>query len=65
MLFRGSFSTSSAEFNKSNAEDIILFQVKVFNRNIKETTLARYFIKVTVRPSFVQVRVIRGINRVH
>ena len=43
----------------------ILFQIEVTTRNIKETTLARYFIKVTARPSFTQLRVIRPINRVH
>ena len=38
---------------------MILFQIKAFARNISETTLARYFIKVTARPSFTQLRVIR------
>ena len=38
---------------------MILFQVKVLGRNIKETTLARYFIKVTARPSYMRLRVIR------
>ena len=40
MLFRGSFSTGSAKFNKFDARDVILFQTKVFARNIKETTPA-------------------------
>ena len=65
MLFRVSFSTSSAKFKKFDAENMILFQIKVFARNIKETTLARHFIKVTARPSFTQLRVTRQINRVH
>ena len=33
--------------------------------NIKETTLARYFIKVTARPNLTRLRVIKPINRVH
>ena len=41
---------------------MILFQIEVFARNIKETTLAMYFIKVTARPSFTQLRVIRRID---
>ena len=65
MLFRDSFSTSSAKFKKFDAGNMILFQIKVFARNIKDTTLARYFIKVTTRLSFKQLRVIRRINRVH
>ena len=50
-------------FIKFNVGKLILFQIKVFARNIKETTLAGYFIKVTVRPSFRRLRVIRQINR--
>ena len=44
-----SCSTSSAKFSKFDAENIILFQIQVFGTNIKEITLARYFIKVTSR----------------
>ena len=44
-----SCSTSSAKFSKFDAEKIILFQIQVFGTNIKEITLARYFIKVTSR----------------
>ena len=65
MLFRGSFSTSTAKFNKFDDGDVIFFQIKVSARNIKETTLLRYFIKVTAHPSFTQLKVIRRINRVH
>ena len=39
--------------------------IKVFGRNIKETKVARYFIKVTARPSFTRLGVIRRINRIH
>ena len=46
-------------FIKFNVGKLILFQIKVFARNIKETTPARYFIKVTARPSFRRLRVIR------
>ena len=55
----------SERFNKFDVGKLILFQIKVFTRNIKETTLARYFIKVTARPSFRRLRVIRQINRVY
>ena len=65
MLFRVSFSTSSEKFNKFDAGNMILFQIKVFARNIKETLLARYFIKVTAGPSFTQLKVITQTNRVH
>ena len=58
-------TTSSAKFNKFDAGKVILFQIKVFAGYIKETTLGKYFIKVTARPSFTQLRVIRRINRVH
>ena len=45
--------------------NVVLLQINVFGRNINETTQARYLIKVTVRPSFTRLRVIRQINRVH
>ena len=38
-MFIGLFTTSCAG-------NVILFQIKVNARNIKETTLARYFIEV-------------------
>ena len=44
---------------------MILFQIKVFVRNIKKTTLARYFINLTARSSFRQLTVIIQINRVY
>ena len=65
MIFVSSFTTSSAIFSESGSRNVILFQIKVFGRNIKETTLVRYFIKVTERPSFTQLKVIRETNRVH
>ena len=52
-------------FGKFNGEKLISFQIKVFARNIKETTLAWSFIKVTARPSFRRLTVIRQINRVY
>ena len=39
--------------------NMISFQIKVFGRNIKETTPDRYFIKVTARTSFTRLKVIR------
>ena len=58
ILFISSFSTNSARFSEFDAGNVILFQIKVFGRNIKETALTRYFIKVTARPSFIRLRVI-------
>ena len=60
-----SFTTSSARYSEFDARNVILFQFKVFDRNIKETMLARYFIKVTARPSFMRLRVIKRTNRVY
>ena len=66
ILFISSFSTSSAKFIEFEAGNGILFQIKVFGRNIKETTLARCFINVTARPSFTRLRVIKQYqNREH
>ena len=50
ILFVVSFTTSSARFSKFDRQNVILFEIKVFGRNIKETMLARYFVKVTARP---------------
>ena len=44
-----SFTTSSARFSEFNAGNKILFQIKIFAKTIKETTL--YFKKVTAPPS--------------
>ena len=60
-----SLTTSSSRFSEFDIRNVILFQIKVFGRNIKETTLARCFIKVTARPSFTRLGVISRINRVH
>ena len=49
-----SFCTSSTTFKKFNAGNVILFQIKVFGGNIKETTLTRNFITVTERLSFIK-----------
>ena len=43
ILFVSSFTTSSAGFGKFDIQNVILFQIKVFGRNIKETTLAKFF----------------------
>ena len=55
----GLFTTSCARFSVFYARNVVLFQIKVNARNIKETTLARYFTKVTARPSFMQLRDIK------
>ena len=65
ILFIGSFTNSCARFSVFHAGNVILFQIKANAKNIKETTLAMYFIKVTTRPSFTRLRVITGINRFH
>ena len=56
MLFVDFFTTSCVQ---DSAGNVILFQIKVSARNIKETALARYFVKVTVRPGFTRLRVIK------
>ena len=60
-----SFTLGYARLCKYYTRNVILFQIKVNTINIKKTTLARYFTKVTARPSFTRLRVIRPINRVH
>ena len=40
-------NTNSAKFSKFDFNNAILFQIKVFRKNIKETTLVNYFAKVT------------------
>ena len=55
----GLFTTSCARFSVIYARDVILFQIKVNARNIKEATLATYFKKVTARRSFMQLRDIK------
>ena len=58
ILFVSSFTTSSARFREFDSQNVIkktnviLFQIKVFDRNIKEATVARFFIKVTALPIF-------------
>ena len=44
----------SVRFNESDAGNVILFQIEDSARNIKGTTLAKYFIKITARPSFIR-----------
>ena len=65
LLFVSSFTTSSARFSEFDSGNVILFQDKVFGRNIKDTTPARYFVKETAFPKFTRLRVIMRINRVH
>ena len=65
ILLISPFSTSPTKSSEFDVVNMMLFQVKVFDRKIKETTLAKYFIKVTVRPSFTRLRTIRRINRIH
>ena len=53
-LFASSFCTNSVKFREFDTRNLILFQIKVFGVNIKETTLAKYFMKVTLHPSFTR-----------
>ena len=64
IFFVRSFTISSARFSEFDSRNVILFQIKVFGSNIKETTLARYFIKVAARPSFTRLRLIRQVNKI-
>ena len=59
MLFLNTFTGSSGKFSKFDAINAILFKIYVFDKNIKETALASYFTKVTARPSFMRLRVIK------
>ena len=60
-----SFFISSGKLSEFDAGNVILLQIKVFGRNIKEATLPRYFIKVTARPSCMRLRAIGWINHSH
>ena len=62
ILFIRSFTTNSASFRKFCAGNLILFQINVFGKYIKETLLTKYFIKVNAHPSFARSSVIRQIN---
>ena len=44
--------------SKFDAGNVILFQIKVFGRNINATALSRYLIKVTARSSSTRLRVL-------
>ena len=58
-MFIGLCTNSCARFSAFYGGDVVLFQIKVNARNIKETSLARHFIKVTARPSFTRLRDIK------
>ena len=47
------------KFSDFDARSVVLVKTKVFDRNIKETRLAKYFKKVTARPSFTRLIVVR------
>ena len=59
------FFTSSKTFSEFDLGNTILFQIKVFDEKIKGATLAMYLIKRTVRSSFMRLRIIMQINRIH
>ena len=65
ILFICLFFIGSGRFSEFDAGNVVLIQIEVSDRNIKVATLARYFIKVTVRPSLTRLRVINEINAVH
>ena len=56
ILFVFSFISCLARFSKFECRNVILFQIKNFGRNIKETALTRYFIKVTACPNFARLK---------
>ena len=55
VIFFSSFTTSSVKICEFNAGNAILF-------HSKETTLARYLIKETARPSLTQLKIIRQVE---
>ena len=57
-----SFSTNSAKFREFDVGNVILFQIKVFGRNISKV-LHKYL--VTAHHSFTQLTAIGRINRIH
>ena len=63
--FLKSFTASSERFSEFDAGNVILFQIKIFGKKIKEAYLVMYFIKITAYPSFARLRIIRRINKVH
>ena len=54
IVFFSLFTVSFASLSEIDARNAILFQIKVFNRKIKETTIARYFIQVILQWSNVE-----------
>ena len=65
MLFVSWFTTSSARFSEFDSWKVIIFQVIVFGRNTKDTTLVKHFSKVNVRPCVTRLRVTKQKNIVH
>ena len=47
-----SFFTGFGRFKEFDTENVVLFAIKVFGRESKETAPVRHFIKVTTRASF-------------
>ena len=62
-VFLFSSTTRSGGFSKFDAGKSISFHIKVFGRNIKETTQARYSVKVTAHSSFTCLRITRERNK--
>ena len=51
-----SFTITFARISKTDAKNMISFQIRVFGRDVKETTLTRYFIEVAAHPSFCAIK---------
>ena len=64
-LFISSYTTITARVSECDAENVILFQIEDFGRNVKDTPFARYFIKVAAHPSFKWLIRIKWRNRIH
>ena len=58
------FSSDPKEFRKFDASNATLFQIKVFGKNVKDTTLGSYFAKVTTHHSFARLILIKQISKV-
>ena len=57
ILFVRLFTTSSARFSEFDSQNVILFQIKVFGRNIKDYA-SEIFHKSNWLPSFTRLSVI-------
>ena len=63
--FKSSSDKSDIKMNiDKHVRNTILIPIKVLRRTVKETAVARYFMKVTATASFTGLRTIKRISRV-